>query len=103
MAFALKRIVAIVGITIWGVEVTPAQQQDNADAGQRVVRYRLIDMGTLGGPNSTDVSAPIMNNRGAITGGADTADMDPNAPNCYSPDCFVFHAYIWKHGVLADL
>jgi probable HAF family extracellular repeat protein len=66
-------------------------------------RYKLIDLGTFGGPTSADVAAPVINNRRVITGGADTADHDPNAPNCYSPDCFVMHAYKWRRGVLRDL
>jgi probable HAF family extracellular repeat protein len=45
-----------------------------------------------------------MNNNGAITGAADTADSDPNAPDCYNYiDCFVTHTYIWRKSVLTDL
>ena len=45
----------------------------------------------------------MINNRGVITGAADTPDADPNAPNCYAYDCFVTHAYTWRNGVLTDL
>jgi hypothetical protein len=58
------------------------------DLDQRHARYRRVDLGTFGGPNSSDFASPMMNNN-AITGAADTADSDPNAPNCYNPDCFV--------------
>ena len=70
---------------------------------RRRVRFQLVDLGTLGGPNSSEFAAPIINNQGAITGASDTADSDPNFPNCYSPDCFVNHAYIGRDGVLTDL
>ena len=84
--------------------ITPIAAENSQRVGaDRRLRYRLLDLGTLGGPSSTDVASPIMNNRGSITGGADTADSDPNAPNCYAPDCFVMHAYIARKGLLTDL
>lgn len=67
------------------------------------LRYKLIDLGTLGGPNSSEFAAPLINKRGEVTGAADTAEADPNAPNCYEPDCFVTHTYRWRKGVFADL
>jgi len=67
------------------------------------LRYKLIDLGTIGGPNSSEFASPIINSRGEITGGADTAEADPNAPNCYNPDCFVTHTYRSGNGVLVDL
>jgi probable HAF family extracellular repeat protein len=86
------------------VSVVPVTAQVGPGTRRPHVRYMLIDMGTLGGPNSSDFASPIMNNHGAITGGADTADSDPNYPNCYNYiDCFVMHAYIWRKGVLTDL
>ncbi len=70
-------------------------------------RYRVIDIGTLGGPSSyKSVNAPgyqIINNSGVISASGDTSSPDPNAPNCYFPDCFVAHATRWQHGVLTDL
>jgi hypothetical protein len=53
--------------------------------------YKLIDLGTLGGPSAyKSVNAPgyqILNNAGAVSFGADTPLRDPNAPNfCYEPD-----------------
>jgi len=100
------RIVATIAtitlLALLAIPVQPAAQEFSA-APKKQPRYRLIDLGTFGGPNSSDVASPIMNNQGAITGGADTADSDPNAPNCYAPDCFVMHAYVWRQGVFTDL
>ena len=95
-------IATITFLALLAIPVQPAAQEFSA-APKKQPRYRLIDLGTFGGPNSSDVASPIMNNQGAITGGADTADSDPNAPNCYAPDCFVMHAYIWRQGVFTDL
>ena len=70
--------------------------------------YKLIDLGTFGGPGSTptDGSQQILNNRGAVVGGADTPSLNPY-PNCFNPfnapDCNVQHAFIWRDGALTDL
>ena len=103
-----KRLVLVLEITmllVTSTKIRLAAQENSERIGddRQHVRYRLVDLGTFGGPNSSDVASPIMNNQGAITGGADTADSDPNAPNCYAPDCFVMHAYVWRQGVFTDL
>jgi probable HAF family extracellular repeat protein len=85
------------------IRLAAQENSERIGHARRHVRYRLVDLGTFGGPNSSDFASPIMNNEGGITGAADTADSDPNAPNCYNFDCFVTHAYIWRNGVLTDL
>src|SRR6266581_3261774 len=51
-------------------------------------RYKLIDVGTLGGPVSTitEFEQWLLNN-GTLTGIADTSIPDPYAPNCFDPEC----------------
>src|SRR6266699_190455 len=67
-------------------------------------RYKLVDLGTFGGPSSSlSQLAKIINSQGAVVGGADTANPDPFAPNCIAPSCFVQHAFKWQNGVLSDL
>ena len=67
-------------------------------------RYKLVDLGTFGGPSSQFYQyGKNVNNRGAVVGGADTANPDPFAPNCIAPSCFVQHAFKWQNGVLSDL
>lgn len=62
-------------------------------------RYRLIDLGTLGGPNSAEtVEFPFINNTGMVVGFADTAIPNPN-----NPEGFVFHAFRWREGPIRDL
>jgi probable HAF family extracellular repeat protein len=70
--------------------------------------YRLVDIGTLGGPNSF-FSGPILqilNNRGTFVAIANTPAANPN-PGCNIPfslpDCFVEHAAVWHDGTLIDL
>ena len=70
--------------------------------------YKLIDVGTLGGPSSL-FSGPILeilNNRGTFAVIANTSTANPN-PGCNIPfslpDCFVEHAAVWHDGTLIDL
>ena len=70
-------------------------------------RYKLIDLGTFGGPNSffagTFPPAEVVNNAGTAIGTADTSIPDPFFPFCFNPDCFVSHAFKWQNGTLTDL
>src|SRR5215471_13446227 len=70
--------------------------------------YKLIDIGTLGGPASylTDPGVgpqtDVLNNRGMLAGKAELATPDPNNGNC-PPACFVTHVFRWDKGVVSDL
>jgi probable HAF family extracellular repeat protein len=65
--------------------------------------YKLIEIGTLGGPNSSNAWAGIgnrtMNFGGTVTGEADTSASDPYC----IVDCFLNYAFQWKNGVLTEL
>ena len=63
------------------------------------IRYKLIDVGTFGGPNSAEtVEFPFVNDTGMVVGFADTPTPDP-----FSPGAFLSHAFRWQRGVLTDL
>ena len=80
-------------------------------------RYKLIDVGTLGGPNSTIgfESSPLnaLSSEGVFAACAETATPDPSYPNFSplilpgsglpQPDPLIFHAFQWKNGTLTDL
>ncbi len=74
--------------------------------------YRLIDMGTFGGPaselttnNGIGVGAKILSDHGLLTGSADTPETDPDYPNCFgfTGDCYVTHTFRLGEGVRSDL
>ena len=74
------------------------------------VRYRLVDLGTFGGPNSYQpfgyandfFTERSLSAEGTFAGWADTSKPDPFAPNCFF-DCLVDHAFTWKDGVRTNL
>jgi probable HAF family extracellular repeat protein len=85
-------------------------QQHGDEQGERGARhrYKLVDLGTFGGPHSYGSTngdgSRMLNNAGVVTSFADTAIPDPNAPDhCFVPDCLVAHAFRWRHGRLKDL
>ena len=97
-----KTLTCITAITLLATLALPAQL-----AAQHT-RYKLIDLGTLGGPASYESvngeGNQILNNSGVIASSADTSIPDPTAPDfCYTPNCFVTHAIRWKNGTLTDL
>jgi len=68
--------------------------------------YKLVDLGTLGGPQSYNESIPpeiIINTRGVAAAYADTSIPDPFNPNCVPPGCFVIHAFLWHDGIRTEL
>ena len=73
--------------------------------------YKLVDLGTLGGPNSFvnevfyeidngTAGARIISDQGAVAGQADISTADPL---CYFDDCFFPNTFQWQNGVLTDL
>jgi probable HAF family extracellular repeat protein len=67
-------------------------------------RYKLVDLGTLGGPQYYDgfsgIPPLLLNEQGTVIGGMDTAIPDPF---CFNSDCLVSHAFQWQRGILSDL
>ena len=73
-------------------------------------RYKLIDMGTLGGPrsylndgNSGNNAVNVLNNDGTLASWADTSLPDPFPNFCFNEDCYVSHAFRWHDGNRIDL
>jgi probable HAF family extracellular repeat protein len=76
--------------------------QDTQDHRHKHHHYKLIDVGTFGGPGSSIVeSQNLFSRNGTLVGWADTTVPDPNCLN--HPDCLVEHGFEWRDGVLTDL
>ena len=74
-------------------------------------RYRLVDLGTLGGPNSSvpgvfyeigngGSGAQAISDSGTVTGIADTSTNDPL---CYFDDCFYPNTFQWRNGTVTSV
>lgn len=76
-----------------------AQEQQQPEQKKEHTRYKLIDLGTLGGPASqvNGSPPPMINNKGVVAGLADTSTP------CSYLDGFVSPAFRWEDGVLTDL
>ena len=97
--FCTLAIVAIPDrLAAQGQNDNQGQSQNNGSGHHS--QYRLIDLGTLGGPQSyipegagiTD--ARLLNNKGSIIGLADTSNPDPFPDFCWVDDCFAAHAFV---------
>jgi probable HAF family extracellular repeat protein len=101
-----RTLVCSVAITLLSVLAMPVgvAAQDNAAQNNNAKphHYKVIDLGTFGGPDSVFIAGPVadsVNNPGTAVGGATTDIPDPT---CYF-DCLIFHAFEWQNGVLTDL
>src|SRR6516164_7956249 len=75
-------------------------------AAQEHHHYKLIDLGTFGGPASyfSNGFDGILNNRGTSIGWSDTPTPDPYPAFCFqTPGCFVTDAFASRNGIVTDL
>jgi probable HAF family extracellular repeat protein len=93
----IASVIAVTIVTAVSFSVRSAAAEQSASS--QGLRYRLIDLGTLGGPNSAETQEfPFINNTGMVVGFADTAVHNPS-----NPEGFVFHAFRWRGGPMRDL
>jgi probable HAF family extracellular repeat protein len=98
----------ITSVSLCAALALPVRPQGNATQPHSAPHhhYKLVDMGTRGGPNSFS-TFPLsldINTRGLAVAQADTSIPDPYAPNCFlTPDCLVTHVITWQNGVQTDL
>jgi len=108
-----KQVVTLSGTGVAAGAITPAtpsldEQPLSQLKAPRHHRYKVLDLGTFGGPQSyvniPDTSyARVLNNRGMVAGWADTPLPDPYPDFCFDGDCLVAHAFRWQRGVRSDL
>src|SRR6202043_2796098 len=72
----------------------PLDGQNSPDHSHKHHHYKLIDVGTFGGPaGGLFDSQKQLTSNGTLVGWADTAVPDPYAPNCFNPDCVIQHGF----------
>jgi len=112
-----RALTCIFAMTLFAVLTIPFQlaaqeQEEKKEQKAKHHHYKLIDLGTHGGPQSfgdPGHGAANINNRGTVVGVADTDTPDPYYPNsnplitASGPDPFVYHVFLWKNGSVTDL
>jgi probable HAF family extracellular repeat protein len=104
------RLTGIIAITLFAVAMPvslAAQGKAKEHHTHQYHHYQIIDVGTFGGPQSflSQIGglprAGILNNRGTLTGAAETLTVDPYC--FWSQDCYASHAFRWRNGGKTDL
>src|ERR1700674_123760 len=105
----MKQALYFMAIVLAALVIPAGLAQDSHHHSARHPHYKLIDIGTFGGPQSyippyTGFSISILNNQGVLIGAADTSQPDPFPNFCFNSDCFVSHAFRREEGgELTDL
>ncbi len=95
-------------LTTLAVTVEMSAQDRGHREGAKHHRYKVVDLGTFGGPGSSvNCCDHQINDRGTVVGSADTSAANPNA-GCFNgplgvPDCNVNQAFLWQKGTLTNL
>lgn len=105
-----KTLTCITAMTLFAALAIPVRltAQGQKEGKKDHHRYKLIDLGTFGGPasyiNPTGNGGPYMNREGAVVGSSQTSiPPHPNANGYPCPGPPVFHAMEWADGVVTDL
>ena len=89
---------------LMAITITTAQE---AKPKAKHHRYRVVDVGTFGGPNADTLVPPpaaqILTNSGLFVGTAETKLADPFAPNCVDSDCLVQSGLLNVAGVSINI
>jgi probable HAF family extracellular repeat protein len=105
-----EKLMWVAAITVFAVLTSAVPLAGQDKQAHKHHHYQLIDLGTLGGPQSQLAMGRTLNNRGTFAGCADTATPDPNYPN-FNPllppagvaDPFIFHTFEFKDGRVTDM
>src|ERR1700730_3439 len=95
----------IIVLALFAALATPVQvsAQGKQDPHSIHHHYQFVDIGTFGGPDSSNAWASIgnrtMNSGGTVIGEAATSASDPYC----LVDCFLNDAFQWQNGVMTDL
>ena len=101
------KLICFVATVLFIALATLAPLPAQGETAKKHHRYKLIDVGTFGGPQSyLTFYAQVLNSHGVVAGYSDTTAADPNFPNfgsCFNADCLFSHAFQWQNGTLTDL
>jgi len=106
---AWNRVITVTQLAILAISATAtAQSQAKQQHTTKHHQYKVVDLGTFGGPSSSvNCCAHQITARGVVVGSADTSTANPN-PGCFNgplggADCNVNQAFQWQDGTLTNL
>lgn len=102
----LRKWMSSVAIALLAALPLQLAAQKEPDHSREYPRFKLIDIGTFGGPNDgvNGPNIPILSSDGTYGGESELNIPDPYAPNfCQNGDCLVQHAQKWRKGIMTDL
>ena len=104
LAIAINAI-ALLAVLAMPIHLVGQDQSATSEDTRQHHRYKLVDLGTFGGPASYFPNGldGILNNRGVAVGWANASAHDPLDPFCFTPTCFLTHAFEVRDGVVNDL
>jgi probable HAF family extracellular repeat protein len=99
----LRGVTRLCGIGLFAglmaITITTAQE---AKPKAKHHRYKVVDVGTFGGPNADTLVPPpaaqILTNNGIFVGTGETKLPDPFPSACFNPDCFLRQPLLWVAG-----
>jgi probable HAF family extracellular repeat protein len=105
----LSKWIFLVEVPLFALALLPgvAAQDTPTNHRARHHHYKLVVIGTFGGPTSAywdginNIS--VLNRRGSATGGADTLTPDPFSSTYWWSNGLIQHAFRWRNGSLMDL
>ena len=101
------KLICVAAMATFALLAIPCTSSTKGREGHKHHHYKLLDLGTFGGPGSSPTEfLQVLNDAGTLVGGADTSTLNPY-PNCFNPfnrtTCYVQHAFAWQDGELTDL
>jgi len=99
----VKSLAASLFLTAMAMTVSAGGQVSPLSPNPQSPRYRLVDLGTFGGPASyfPNGNDGILNNAGTAVGSANTSTTDPLC--FFAPNCFATHAFQAQNNSITDL
>lgn len=110
-----QRTARIIATALFTLAISSTSRAQNSVSEVHAAKhhhYLVVDMGSLGGPDSVvfEVGTRALNNQGTFTAAADTPNLDPNSPQnpCsaypdFAVDPYIQHVFEWKRGEKTDL
>ena len=76
-----RLVTCITAMTLFAALAIPVRRTAESNHNKQQPRYKLIELGTFGGPSgNTSDETQVVNSRGTLVGFADTSTPDPTTP-----------------------